>query len=77
MITLQEAIAIAKKWNDKFNTYQEYKDAYEFYVDDGATYDGGGYSCVIEKESGKVLRWEKYFMDPEREIVQVGKPIRI
>jgi len=77
MITLQEAIAIAQKWNDRINAYQEYKDAYEFYVDDGATYDGGGFSCVIEKESGKVLRWEKYFMDSGREIVKAGEPTRI
>ena len=74
MITLQEAITIAKNWNADIDTYQEYKDAYEFYVDDGEEYAGGSRACVIEKESGNVLRWDAYFMDLDREIIEVGEP---
>ena len=78
MITLQEAIAIAKAWSDKFDTYQEYADAYEFYVDDGELcYGGGDRSCIIEKDGGRRLPWALYFMNADRNIVKVGEPVKL
>lgn len=78
MITLQEAIAIAKAWSDKFDTYQEYEDAYEFYVNDGELYYGGGdRCCIIEKKTGRKMPWALYFMDADRNIVKVGEPVKL
>lgn len=77
MITLQEAIAIAKKWNNKFDAYQEYEDAYEFFVDDGEITVGGNHECIINKENGKKIPWALYFMDADRNIVKVGEPVKI
>lgn len=77
MITLQEAVNIARKWNKDVDTCQEYKDAYEFYIDDGKIFAGGNHGCVVEKETGNVLRWHEYFMDLNRDIEEVGVPQRI
>lgn len=78
MITLQEAIDIAKKHNPGFNAYQEYADAYEFYIDDGVLREGGAdMSCIVEKASGNMLHWPVYFMDGKRNIVEIGAPKKI
>lgn len=73
MIDAREAIKLAKEYNDKYNAVQEYADAYEFFIDDGVIRDGGGdCSTIIEKSSGKILRWSEYFMDSSRAIVEIG-----
>ena len=77
MITLQEAINIAKSWNDKFDAYQEYEDVYEFFIDDGEITAGGNHECIIDKESGRKIPWALYFMDAERKIVEVGEPVKL
>jgi len=78
MITLNEATSIALERNDRFDTYQEYADAYVFYIDDGVISDGGGNrNCVIEKKNGSVLSWSMYFMNANRNIVEIGKPKKI
>lgn len=77
MITKRQAITIAKEWNEKFDTYQEYEDAYEFFVDDGITAAGGNHDCIIDKESGRKIPWALYFMDAERNIVEVGEPVKL
>ena len=78
MITLQEAINMAKKWNPKYDAYQEYEDAFEFFIDDGEIRIGGGDNAIIiEKENGKRLPWALYFMDADRDIVEVGEPVHI
>ena len=78
MITLKDAIRIAKERNNNFNAYQEYEDAYEFFVDDGEiTAGGGGRCCIIEKADGKILPWAIYFMDADRSIVEIGEPVHI
>lgn len=78
MITLKEAIDIALGRNPKFNAFQEYADAYEFFIDDGIIREGGeDNSCIIEKKNGTVLRWPAYFMDGKRTIVEIGEPRKI
>lgn len=81
MITLKEAIDIAKRRNSKVDTYQEYEDAYEFFIDDGVVRIGGGdCSFVVRKSDGKILRFYQYHLpNPEYEhtVVEVGKPVKI
>lgn len=75
MLNLEKLAEIAKERNPKYNAVQEYSDAYEFFIDDGVIRDGGGdCSIVIEKASGKVMRWGEYFMDGNRTIVEIGEP---
>ena len=75
MIDMRDAIKLAKERNDNYNTVQEYADAYEFFIDDGEIREGGGdCSTIIEKSSGKILRWNEYFMDGSRTIVEIGEP---
>ena len=70
---MRKAIELAKERNDNYNAVQEYADAYEFFVDDGEIREGGGdCSTIIEKSSGKILRWNEYFMDSSRTIVEIG-----
>lgn len=81
MITLSEAIAIAKNRNSKVDTYQEYEDVYSFYIDDGVIRIGGG-DCAfyVRKSDGKVLRCYEYDLpDPEYEhtCVEIGEPVKI
>lgn len=78
MISLQEAVEIAKKRNPKFDTCQEYADAYVFYVDDGVVYYGGAeHNCIVEKSTGKTIWWSNYFMDGNRNVVEIGEPKKI
>ncbi len=77
MITLKDAIKIAEEWSSKFDAYQEYEDAYEFYVDDGIiTVGGAERNLIIDKSTGKRIPWAMYFMDADREIVELGEPVR-
>lgn len=81
MITLKEAIAIAKARNSKVDTYQEYEDAYSFYIDDGVFRIGGG-DCgfYVRKSDGVVLRCYEYILpNPEYEhtVVEIGEPVKI
>ncbi len=77
MITIQEAIKIASEWNPKYDTYQEYEDAYVFFIDDGVIKHGGGDNClIVEKANGNKLRFAQYYMDAYREIAEVGEPVR-
>lgn len=74
MLNVEELTEIAKKHNPKYNAMQEYADAYEFFINDGVVrYGGGDCSIVIEKNSGKLLRWGEYFMDGKRTIVEIGE----
>lgn len=76
MITLQEAIRIAEEWNPKYDTYQEYDDAYVFFIDDGIIRYGGGDNClIVEKANGNKLHFAQYYMDANREITEVGEPV--
>ena len=78
MITIQEAIKIGKKHNEKYDTLQEFEDAYVFFIDDGQTRESGGdCSIAVKKENGIVLRWNQYFMNNKRVIVRVGEPRKI
>ena len=78
MITVDEAIKKAKERNEKYNAYQEYKDAYSFFIDDGEIrYGGGDNGVIIEKETGNILRWGQYFMDDKRNIKEVGEVVHI
>lgn len=78
MITLKEAIKIAKDWNDKYDAYQEYEDAYEFYIDDGVIREGGpDNSSIIEKASGKRIQGAIYFLSGQYDPVEVGDPKKI
>lgn len=81
MITLKEAIAIAKARNSKVDTYQEYEDVYSFYIDDGVIRIGGG-DCAfyVRKSDGKVFRCYEYNLpNPEYEhtVVEIGGPVKI
>lgn len=78
MITIEQAIKIALERNNQYNAYQEYKDAFMFFIDDGVIREGGGDNgVIIEKETGNILRWNQYFMDENREITEIGDVIRI
>ena len=78
MIDLTAAIKMAKERNEKYNAVQEYADAYVFSVDDGVERDGGGDSpIVIEKGTGRFLRWAEYFMDGKRAISEIGEMKRL
>lgn len=78
MITFKEAVNIALDRNPNFNAVQEYADAYEFYIDDGITREGGGdNSCIVEKKNGAVLHWPVYFLDFERVVVAIGEPKKL
>ncbi len=77
MITLKDAIKFAEEWSSKFDAYQEYEDAYEFYVDDGIiTVGGAERNLIIDKSTGKRIPWAMYFMDADRKIVEIGEPVR-
>ena len=78
MITLNEAIRIAKKWNNKYDAYQEYEDTYEFYINDGIERSGGpDNSSIIEKATGKRIQWAIYFLSGEYDPVEVGEPVSL
>lgn len=77
MINLEQAIEIAKNHNDKYNAFQEYADAYEFFIDDGEIrYGGGDNSIFILKRDGKLLRFADYVMG-NRNAVEIGGTKRI
>lgn len=78
MLEFKDVMEIAKRRNEKIDTYQEYNDAYEFYIDDGEISVGGGdKSCIIDKKTGSIIPWVKYFMDADRNVVKVGAPKRV
>lgn len=71
MITKEEAIKIALGLNSKYTLITEYADAYAFSIDDDEIHYGGADNgCVIEKKTGRFLRWHEYFMDGKRNIVE-------
>lgn len=75
VITKEEAIKLAKTRNSLINAYQEYADAYEFYIDNDDVYEGGSNcSFVVEKQTGNILRWPDYFMDSSRNVIEIGEP---
>lgn len=78
LITIEEAIEIAKKRLPSVDSYQEYADAYEFFIDDGEVRIGGAEcSFVVEKSGGNILRWAAYFMDGNRDVVEIGEAHKI
>ncbi len=78
MITLENAKAIALERNNLFDTFQEYSDAYVFYINDGEITDGGaGRNCVIEKKTGRVIPWAIYFLTGKYQAVEIGEPKKI
>lgn len=78
MITLKEAIKIAKDWNPKYDAYQEFEDAYEFYINDGVERVGGpDNASIIEKATGNRIQWAIYFLSGQYDPVEVGDPVNI
>lgn len=78
MVTKKEAMEIALAQNPKYDTITEYADAYEFSINDGEIHYGGAdNSCIIEKSTGKHLRWYEYFMDGKRNVVETVGPQKI
>lgn len=78
MITLDEAIKTAKAWNSKYDSYQEYEDAYEFFIDDDVDKAGGtDNSSIIEKATGKRIQWAIYFLSGKYNPIEVGEIVRI
>lgn len=78
MITIERAIEIARTRNQKYDAYQEYADAYEFFISGNEIqYGGSDNSIIIEKAGGKILRWSEYFMDVKRNIVEIGDSVKI
>lgn len=77
-VTAAEAVKIAVRWNSKIDTYQEYNDAYFFYIDDGEERIGGP-DCgfAVLKQGGSILRWNEYFMDAGRECEETGEPVKL
>ena len=78
MITLEKAIELAKNWNPKYDTCQEYEDAFEFYIDDGIERAGGSDNAsIFEKATGKRIQWAIYFLSGQYNPVEVGDPVQI
>ena len=78
MITRERAVELAKEHNKKYDAYQEYADAYEFFISGNEIqYGGGDNSIIIEKANGKLLRWSEYFMDGKRTIVEIGESVKL
>lgn len=77
-ISLEEAIEIATSYSSKFNAYQEYEDAYEFYVDDGVIAAGGGErNYIIDKQTGERILWAEYFLSGKFDPVEIGDPVKL
>lgn len=62
MTTFDEAKKIAKKINPKVDVYQEYSDAFIFFIKDPKQDDVWDNEVVIKKSDGKVISYTKYIM---------------
>lgn len=71
---LEEAKAIAKEKNENINCYQEYADAFFFFVNDGNEYVGGeGAGFVLMKNGGNILMPYEYFMKNGAQKIKIGE----
>lgn len=76
IFTIDKAMEIAKNHYKGLNCYQEYKDAFYFFVNDGNEYDGGQCTgIVVLKKGGAKLQPYQYFMNPKSEAVTIGEEI--
>lgn len=73
---IEEAKEIAKNKNKEVNCYQEFMDAFYFFVDDGEIHFGGSQSgFVIMKKGKKIVMPYEYFMDPKSKAIEIGECI--
>lgn len=76
IITIEEAIEVAKERNHKLNRYQEYTDAYYFFRDygDGVERIGSADSgFVMLKKDGTIVPTYIYFLNPDSDADEIGE----
>lgn len=69
MLTLKEALAIAKSKKGRINHCVEYTNAYMFSWDTGEETDGGDAPIVVMKETGETMNMSAYIWTPDKEYV--------
>lgn len=69
MLTLKEALAIAKSKKNYINHCVEYTNAYMFSGDTGEEADGGDAPIVVMKETGETMNMSAYIWTPDKEYV--------
>lgn len=62
MLTMEQALAIAKEKKSKINRGVEYENAFSFYFDDGIDRDGGENPIVVMKENEETFNFVHYAM---------------
>lgn len=75
--SFEKALSIAKgKYPFEINHYEEYRDYYVFYREDGAEHDGGDYSpIVIRKSDFAALNYAPIFFNMDADAEDVGEVI--
>lgn len=73
-VTLEDALAYAKQRDSRLNCYQEYENAYNFYLDDGIMRTGAP-GFIILKNTAELLYFPDYFLTGKYDCVEVGKPV--
>lgn len=77
IITLDEAVRIAKERDERNDTYQEYEDAYFFYQEDGEEMTGGDDgSIIVMKKNGTLKMPYQYFLGGGN-CKEIGEPVKI
>lgn len=71
-VTIEDALAYAKKRDSRLNCYQEFEDAYYFYLDDGIVRDGAP-GCIILKNTAELMLFPDYFLTGIFDCVEVGE----
>ena len=73
MLDIIQASQIARIWNKKYDTVQEYFDGYYFFIDDGQDRAGGEDSgTIIHKGDGRRISIADYFLSGKYDAVDIG-----
>lgn len=77
IILYEDALKIAKNRNERYDTVQEYEDAFYFYEEKDTIQEGGDCGIVVLKKKGSLLRPFSYLLDGNRKVKEIGEPKRI
>lgn len=79
MISSEKALEIAKGIEPEVAIVQEFSDARYFTLasDDEEPRAGGGGYVIVEKKTGHTILWPDYFLDDERDVIEMGEPREI
>lgn len=73
---IEEAKEIARRRNKDINCYQEYKDAFFFFVNDGEMHIGGSAAGFVIMKKGKEIKMPyQYFMNPKSHATEIGENV--